>query len=202
MELIIKGIVAGLAISIMVGPIFFGLIQISVERGIRAGIVFASGIWLSDIFYVYVVQKGFGFIGEDPKFILSFGIIGALILVAFGIGIYMSSVKKPLKEEIGVKNGAGYFIKGVFINLFNPAVLIIWVGIFSNISTFKVREQWFFVVSMLSVVAITDILKIVFASQIGSQLNEARLKIVKNTSAVTLASFGLFLLVRTLLKVA
>lgn len=202
MELIIKGIVAGLAISIMVGPIFFGLIQLSVERGVKAGLVFASGIWLSDIFYVYVVQKGFGFIGEDPKFILTFGIIGSLILVAFGVGIYMSNVKKPLRGDIGVKNGVGYFFKGVFINLFNPAVLIIWVGIFSNISTFEVREQWYFVVSLLSVVAITDVIKAVFASQIGSQINETRLRFVKNTSAVTLASFGLFLLVRTILKVA
>lgn len=201
MELILKGIVAGLAISIMVGPIFFGLIQLSIEKGAWAGIVFAFGIWLSDLLYVFAVQKGFGFIGEDPKFILSFGVLGSLILMAFGAGIYMSNVRKPKNDSIDVRNGAGYFFKGVLINLFNPAVLLIWVGIFTNISTFEPNKQWHFVVAMLSVVALTDVIKAVFAAQIGRQLNEARLKMIKNTSAVTIGVFGLFLFVRTILKV-
>ena len=58
MDIICQGILAGLWINILVGPIFFGLIQLAAERGARAGLIYAAGIWLSDILLVFAVQNG------------------------------------------------------------------------------------------------------------------------------------------------
>ena len=54
-ELIIEGVFLGLGLCFLLGPIFIVLIQASIERGARAGLIAASGIWLSDILIVYLV---------------------------------------------------------------------------------------------------------------------------------------------------
>ncbi len=42
----------------MVGPLFFAIIQASLERGFRAGFTLASGIWTSDALYILAVYYG------------------------------------------------------------------------------------------------------------------------------------------------
>lgn len=200
-DLIIKALLAGLGISILVGPIFFGLIQLSIERGAKAGVIFSSGIWASDLLFVFVVQKGLGFIGNNNNFILSFGIIGSLILMGFGVGIFMSPMKREQHVEISAKNALGYFLKGVSINVFNPFVILLWVSILSVINNEPLTVQWTFVGIMLSVVALFDVLKALFASRIMSQLGDSKLRLFKNSAGIILGGFGVALLVRTLVKI-
>ncbi|MCP4121288.1 MAG: LysE family transporter [Bacteroidetes bacterium] len=200
--LIFKGILAGLGISLLVGPLFFGLIQLSVERGFRAGVIFASGIWISDLLYVRVVQLGLGYIGNDATFQLASGIIGSLILIGFGLGVFFSPIKKGKLSTVNLSDAFSYFYKGVAINVFNPFVLLLWVSILSTIRLESIQNQWVFVGSMLSVVAATDVIKAGFSARIGENLKEARLMQVKRVSGVLLGCFGIALMVRTILMVS
>ncbi len=200
MDIVLKALVTGLGISIMVGPIFFGLIQLSVERGTRAGVIYASGIWISDLLFVLVVQKGLGYIGNDPNFILGFGLIGSVILIAFGVGIYASPMKRGKNIEISMKNAVQYFFKGVTINIFNPFVILLWVSVLSAINADSIHDQWLFVGVMFFVVATVDVLKVLFASKIISKLDDSKLVLIKNSSGIILGGFGVVLLIRTFLK--
>ena len=200
--LIFKGILAGLGISLLVGPLFFGLIQLSVERGFWAGVIFASGIWVSDLLYVRVVQLGLGFIGNDPTFQLVFGIIGSLILMGFGVGIFFSPIKKGQLSTVNLSDAFSYFYKGVAINIFNPFVLLLWVSILSSIRFEPMQSQWIFVASMLSVVATTDVLKAGFSARIGENMRDERLMQIKRISGVLLGCFGIALMIRTILMVS
>lgn len=199
--LIIKGILAGLGVSLLVGPLFFGLIQLSIERSFWAGILFASGIWISDLLYVRVVQLGLGYLGDDPTFQLAFGIIGSVILFLFGVGIFFSPLKTGKFSTVGMKDATSYFLKGAAINVFNPFVLLLWVSIMGSIQTQPLRSQWIFVAAMLSVVALADIFKAAFAARIGANLQEAKLMSIKRVSGVLIGIFGILLLMRTILTV-
>lgn len=200
MFLILKGLFAGLVITLLIGPIFFGLIQLAIEKSTKAALIFASGIWVSDIFYISVVQSGLGYISNGVEFRLWFGIIGSIILAIFGALIYMSPLNKQAISTVGIKTGIGYFFKGVVINIFNPFVFILWVSTLSSISNEPIARQWYFAGSLLFVVATTDILKAYYANKIGSLMNETNLLRIKRASGVMLGVFGIVLLIRTLVS--
>ena len=48
LEPLLSGITFGLALALMVGPVFFALIQTSLHEGFRAGSFFATGVFISD----------------------------------------------------------------------------------------------------------------------------------------------------------
>ena len=62
MDLIAKGVVTGFILSIMIGPVFFVLLETSIRKGIRAAIAFDLGVILNDIVYIgiafFFLQSG------------------------------------------------------------------------------------------------------------------------------------------------
>ena len=54
MELILKGIVTGFILSIMIGPVFFVLLETSITKGIKAAIALDLGVLVNDVVYVLV----------------------------------------------------------------------------------------------------------------------------------------------------
>jgi threonine/homoserine/homoserine lactone efflux protein len=201
MFLILKGLFAGLVIAFLIGPIFFGLIQLAIEKSTKAALIFASGIWISDIVYIRIVQEGLGYISNGVEFKLWFGVIGAIILAIFGAFIFVSPLNKQAISTVGIKTGIGYFFKGVVINVFNPFVFILWVSTLSSISNEPIARQWYFAGALLFVVATTDILKAYYANKIGNVMNETNLSRIKKASGIMLGVFGIILLVRTLISI-
>ena len=49
---VIKGLLFGLLLAVMLGPVFFALIQNSIVKGTKAGISMALGIAAADISYI------------------------------------------------------------------------------------------------------------------------------------------------------
>ena len=58
MEIILNGIVSGVVLAFLIGPVFFAIIQTSIERGFWSGVFVAMGVSLSDILYITVSYLG------------------------------------------------------------------------------------------------------------------------------------------------
>lgn len=56
--MLFQGVLLGFSLSFMVGPLLFAIMQASLERGFRAGLALASGIWTSDALYILLVYYG------------------------------------------------------------------------------------------------------------------------------------------------
>ena len=103
MELIWDAIKLGLFLAALPGPILFTLIQTGVEEGTKAGLILGSGIWISDVLFILFVYFGLTYAAEivqSQSFILWTGIIGAIILIGFGIGIMIT--KAPFFENLSL----------------------------------------------------------------------------------------------------
>ena len=61
MNLILDGLLLGLTLAILLGPIFVALTQTGIQRGVRAGLSVGTGIWISDIL---VIVTAYFFIKE------------------------------------------------------------------------------------------------------------------------------------------
>ena len=78
-ELVSKAIGLGIVLVFMIGPVFFSLIQTSIERGFEAGAMMAFGIAANDTTFILISYFGFSrqpVLGRRPR--LRVGVVRAL----------------------------------------------------------------------------------------------------------------------------
>lgn len=54
LDAILKGLGLGLILALSVGPVIFTVIKQSINNGHRGGFSFVAGVWISDIFLVFL----------------------------------------------------------------------------------------------------------------------------------------------------
>ena len=125
-----NGILLGLALSILVGPLLFALIQVSIEQGIKAGIWVALGIWLSDTLFLVGIGLSINQISElvvSPLFRPIVGVLGGFVLIVIGVSMFISkptNIDAPHFELISSRWKLG--LNGFLINTINPFTVIFW----------------------------------------------------------------------------
>ena len=85
MEIALNGIKFGLVLCFLVGPIFFTILQTSIERGFWTGVLVAMGVSASDVVYVVICFFGVSSFMANTSFKIYMAYAGGLILVGFGI---------------------------------------------------------------------------------------------------------------------
>ncbi len=205
MQLILEGIVLGLTLTILLGPIFIALTQSSLEGGSEAGLTVGLGVWVSDILIIsvcYLFVHRLSLLVEDHSFTYWLGLLGGFVLITFGIGTFL---KKSVFEadqtlpRLTTKNYLSYFMKGFLVNTVNPFTFAFWISVIStyvigrNISH---NDAMLFFGTIMVVIIITDVLKVVLAKIIRNKLNSEHIDMFSKVAGVVLLIFGVVLLVR------
>lgn len=196
MDAIWNGFLFGLLLSVLIGPVFFALIQNSIEKGFKAGIFMAVGIALSDSFYIFITYFGISKLTENPDFNMWLGGIGGLIMLGFGLVYMFKPVPVKGARQAHEENGQWFqqIIKGFFLNGVNPFVLFFWIGIMSKISIdfqFSQNQAVVFFVSLIATVLTTDVLKSYFAMKLSEIVTPRFMKIMNRVVGVALILFSL-----------
>ncbi len=199
LSIVLKAILTGLLVSILIGPIFITLIELAIQKGRRIALVFASGIWVTDILYIYAVNIGLGYLSEDPSYRITFGVIGGVLISIFGLYSFFNKqhIKKP---QLNIKDAISAFFKGAAINVFNPFVLMLWISLNAYLHSQEAsnNDQIVFYAAMLFVVAILDVIKAFGAKKLATQLASEKLLFVRKVSGIALIIFGIILIIRVL----
>lgn len=209
MDLIWQGIKFGLALSILVGPIFFAIIQAGVEEGVRAGTAVGLGIWISDFLFIFAVYFGLSYIDKiasSESFALIIGVGGSIILAGFGLGTLITAPKVgngPQWSKFEVKKSSylSHWTKGFLINTVNPFTFFFWIGIASTVvadGELNKQEALYFFGGILGTIIITDFAKAVLAKRIRQVLRPVHLMWLRRISGGALIVFGVVLLMRVL----
>lgn len=203
-KLIIEGLVLGLSLAILLGPIFFTLTQIAVDKGPRAGIVASSGVWVSDLIIIWI---SYTFILRLDKIIhgASFtfwmGLVGGLILISFGIGALLRKhVVDDIPQRLAVNDYLGFWTKGFLVNTINPFTFVFWFGVSSNYVVIKkitALEAWVFYGSIMAVIIATDSAKVLLARELRNRLEQRHFALFSKIAGVILITLGIILLIRT-----
>jgi threonine/homoserine/homoserine lactone efflux protein len=190
-----KGILFGLLLAILIGPVFFALIQTSIRKGFRSGVLLSVGISLSDTIYIIICYVGFSQLFEHAQFRESLAMIGGLIMFMFGI----SAIIKPVNSKADLliepkKPGTfRYIFKGFALNAINPFIILFWVGVMSMVTVqegFEGIHMFMFFAGTILTVFLTDISKAYVAHKLKKYLTLTFLTWMNRTVGVALVGFG------------
>ena len=134
-----NGFIMGLGLSFSFGPVFFMLIQTSIDKGWKESLIFDAGVLLSDFIIIAAAMLIIFTLGVDvdfsnPRIQFWSAIIGAIILIVFGLILLLNPKKesRPIEvselKSVSKLNHSGLFFKGLGINFLNPSVFLIWFG--------------------------------------------------------------------------
>lgn len=209
MNLIFEGIKVGLILALLIGPIFFAIVQAGVEEGFRAGTAVGLGIWVSDLLFITAVYWGLAFITqvvEAPNFGLYLGIGGSVTLAAFGLGALLTMPKAHelpewSKGSVRTSSYPGLWLKGFLINTVNPFTFFFWIGVASTVAVdgeMELLEARYFFGGILGTIITTDLIKVLLAKRIRRILRPVHLLWLRRISGIALIVFAVVLLGRAL----
>lgn len=209
MNLIFDGVKLGLILAILVGPIFFALIQAGVEEGARAGTMVGLGIWVSDILFILGSYFGVSWISRvaaGPHFALYLGIGGSIILATFGLLTLLTAPRtgnNPHWAKTAMRSSAYFnlWLKGFLINTINPFTFFFWIGVTTTMvmdGGLDGGEAFLFFGGILGAIITTDFTKVVLAKQIRNFLKPVHLLWLRRISGAALLVFSVVLLLRVL----
>ncbi|MCB0480977.1 MAG: LysE family transporter [Flavobacteriales bacterium] len=192
----LEGFIIGLGTLVFIGPVFFTLIQASLQFGWKAGMSVALGVISGDLLCVILYLYGLDQFLKNPLFLNSFAIIGGLFLISLGL---KHIIRPALMLEVQLAKQmdlATSFIKGFAINFINPFVFMVWAGIVLLAKTKfeNPTDSFVFLGACLLAIFLTDSLKSVFAFQIKNILSPIIIKTTFRLIGILMIGFGLRLL--------
>lgn len=202
---IYQGIGIGLGLSVLIGPVFFALIQTSINKGFKTALYLALGISLSDLFYIFLTLLGVESFLGDPHVAYYLGLIGGIILIVFGLQSVFKKVQLSNSEEIVIdsKHIFKSISKGFLLNSLHPGVMLFWLATVSGIvgkSDFTLSEVIIlFTCTIISNFCI-DLIKIKLADKLSPLLTNSLIKKLNIGVGFILIVCGFFLFLTTFLK--
>ena len=208
-ELILKGVVIGLILSIMLGPAFFVLLETSIRKGIKSALAFDAGVLVSDVVYIiiaYFFLKEVSQLADgDNNSLLK--AVGGFLFIAFGYFTFRKKIKETRLDLLETKGlySRDYwmlFIKGLILNFANPLVVFYWFSVMTagKGETLEDFTGWNMVI-YLGVILLTffsiDVLKIIGAKKLRPFITTRVLRSLNHITGSVLMAFGVFLIVHS-----
>jgi threonine/homoserine/homoserine lactone efflux protein len=201
MEIVFNGFKFGIVLTLLIGPVFFTIIQTSIERGFWNGALVALGVSLSDTLYVAICYFGLFQFLNDQKFRTYMAYLGGAILILFGLYHLIVKSRKALASTVMAANETNsfkYLVKGFVINGISPMVLIFWIGTLSfatlDFSYARGLEMFVFFGALLCTVLATDLLKAFLADRLRMLITSRFLMVMNALVGICLVIFGARLL--------
>lgn len=197
MEIVLKGIVSGLVLALLVGPVFFTILQTSIERGFWSGAWVAAGVSLCDAAYIFLAYLGLSQALNNTKAQMYMAYGGGLILFAFGAYYLFVKSRRVLdfkSVNIKARSPLRLAAKGFIINGLSPMVLIFWigtVGVATGEFGYTTHYQiLLFFGAIVATVFATDMLKAKLADKLREVLTPRLVRIMNIVLGVVLVIFG------------
>ncbi len=136
LNLLWKGVLTGLAVSIPLGPLGILCIQRTVNKNWKSGIFSGIGVATADTFYAFVAGFSLSIIIDFiQKYELYFKLVGFFVLILLGIYIFRSNPTKQIQKY--KKKGSSHlqdFFTTFLITLSNPLSVFVFIAIFTSYS--------------------------------------------------------------------
>jgi threonine/homoserine/homoserine lactone efflux protein len=132
--IMLDGFLTGLVLQIAIGPVFFFIFNLSLQKSIVDGLVAVIAVTLVDYIFIALAVLGVGKLLERPGIKFGLGIISSLVLVFFGIMIMTSITQGGQVGSLGDPTGPDYtssFVSAFLLTGSSPLTIVFWTGLFA-----------------------------------------------------------------------
>ena len=200
--LIISAISVGFLLSIiLIGPVFFLLIETSLTKGVRPAIALEAGVISADFLCIvishYSSQGFMHFIDLHPSVFM----IGGFIIIIYGLYNILSRGNLHIRggANIATTNYYRTYLNGFLLNLVNIGVIVFWMTTVVMISTaYPKRTDFYIYMSVLLLTMVSfDLLKIFLANTFQHKLTDLLVYRIKKVVGIALIVFGVVLFAKS-----
>ncbi|MDR0969214.1 MAG: LysE family translocator [Lentimicrobiaceae bacterium] len=215
----LDGILLGLTLAIFFGfgPAFFALIQTSIHRGFKSAAWLVLGIFLNDLFMVFIcLMSSISIITEASNQML-FSLVAGIVLILFGIYTFTRKAKEiqtndevydreivVIKKKNTDPKWFTFIIKGFFMNIINPSLWLFWIGWVTLVSAQKAGNERslivFFIGTLLTILC-TDLLKAFGAYSVKRFFTSKMMGIMNKIAGIGLMCFGIYMIVHAFFSI-
>lgn len=200
MELVTSAILIGILLSlILIGPVFFMLLETSVSRGWKAAITLNLGVITADILCILVAYYGSKDLAIAIQNNPSIYIIGGFFILIYGLIMFISKPNFKMRNlNLVNRNYFKTFMNGFLLNILNIGVIVFWFFIVSTIVIQYPREEdtLLYMGIVLATFFIIDLGKIFLAQKVKDSFTVRRIFWFKKTIGFILMIFGLIVVMK------
>jgi threonine/homoserine/homoserine lactone efflux protein len=133
--IMLDGFLTGLILQIAIGPVFFFILNISLQKTVLNGLFAVTAVTLVDYSFIALAVLGVGKLLEKPKIKLALGIISSLVLILFGIIMILSinpSTQISGPNNLIESNYISSFISAFILTISSPLTIVFWTSLFAT----------------------------------------------------------------------
>jgi L-lysine exporter family protein LysE/ArgO len=194
-EILIYGFLTGMVMSVMLGTVFFALVQNSIDYGFRTGIFIALGVIASDLILITFSWFNAELIPPGGTTDLIVRICGALFLLFYGLSNLLKKDKAayPRTEK---KQLLKFISMGFLLNILNPGNYIGWLAITTQLKTvakYEVAQATIYFTGALSAIFLMECLISWSAAFLKPYITDRFLQLVNRLIGVLFIAFAIAL---------
>lgn len=135
LEILLKGIILGLTVSMPLGPIGIILINRTIKRGMLSGFFSGLGLATADTLLAFLAGIGFtvitNFINKE-RFIIS--VLAGLIIMSVGLKVFLSNPVKDIRDREKSEKSLWRDYYSIFVlTISNPYTIFITIAFLSGV---------------------------------------------------------------------
>jgi len=134
LSIILDGFVVGLLLQIAIGPVFFFILNLSMQRTVMDGWFAVAAVTLVDYIYISLAILGVGRLLAQQRLKYILGVISSIVLVGFGVMMIASIAQTPVHESSDAGVTSDYlasFMSAFLLTLSSPLTIVFWTSLFA-----------------------------------------------------------------------
>jgi threonine/homoserine/homoserine lactone efflux protein len=134
-SILLSGFFTGLLLQIAIGPVFFFILNIAVQKTLIDGLFAVLAVTLVDYFFIVLAVLGIGKLLEKPKIKSGLGITSSIVLMLFGI-LMIFKIQTSHIDHIPngyfESNYIASFVATFLLTISSPLTIVFWTGLFAS----------------------------------------------------------------------
>jgi len=194
-EIVMYGFLTGMVMSMMLGTVFFALVQNSIDYGFRTSVFISIGVIISDVILIVLSWFNTELIPKGGTTDLVVRICGALFLLLYGLSNLLKK-EKAAYPQTEKKQLLKFVSMGFLLNILNPGNYIGWLAVTTQLKTvvkYEVSEATFYFAGALSAIFLLECLISWSASFLKPYITDQFLRLVNRLIGVLFIAFGIAL---------
>ena len=134
MKIFRNGLATGLVLQLAIGPVFFFIINLALQKTIFDGLVGALAVTTVDYFYITLAILGIGKLLDNKKAKKIFGIISSIVLSIFGFIIIKGITGKSISTNVGTNSTNLFtsFTSVFLLTISSPMTIVFFTSLFTT----------------------------------------------------------------------